>query len=289
MSKLRHHITYLIFYFFTIFVLLYGGYAFGFELLSLFTVLLISGMVIIDLLTEKNKIWSPNMVWLVTFSIYLLWLILGSGFKFADSMQSVYRIFTEMFLLSAGLILSRRISDFLEQTQTVLKEISFSHLSPPKPLKDMVNAIEIEICRSLRYDRPLAMLLIDVIPQLDTDYQQTHISRLQHEMLEGYFNTRVGHEIVKLTRNMDIAASGNKIGIFYLLCPETDEHSIVHLAERIHLAIEEHFDATVRWGAAGVNQKTPHFADLLGKAEIDLENRSVNPQVRFEEEELSEA
>lgn len=283
MNKLRHNITYLILFFFTMFVLLYGGYAFNFELISLFTVLLVSAMVIIDLLTIKTKIWTHNMLWLAAFGFYLVWLVLGSGLKIAESMQSVYRIFTEMFLISVGLTISRRISDYMDETHKVVKEITYAHLSPPKPLQEEIYAIEVEVSRSLRYKRPLSMLIIDVIPQLESrnSGEQGHLSRLQREMLEGYFNSRVGHEVVKLTRNTDIVAATEKIGQFYLVCPETDSRSVSHLAERINIVVEEQFEAVLHWGAAEANTKTSNFAALLEFAELDLENRSVNPQIRF--------
>ena len=265
------------------FVLLYGGYAFNFELISLFTVLLVSAMVIIDLLTIKTKIWTHNMLWLAAFGFYLVWLVLGSGLKIAESMQSVYRIFTEMFLISVGLTISRRISDYMDETHKVVKEITYAHLSPPKPLQEEIYAIEVEVSRSLRYKRPLSMLIIDVIPQLESrnSGEQGHLSRLQREMLEGYFNSRVGHEVVKLTRNTDIVAATEKIGQFYLVCPETDSRSVSHLAERINIVVEEQFEAVLHWGAAEANTKTSNFAALLEFAELDLENRSVNPQIRF--------
>lgn len=282
MNKLRHNITFLIFFFFTIFVLLYGGYAFGFELISLFTVLLISSMVVIDLLTFKNKQWTRNSIWLAAFGFYLVWLLLGSGFKLADSMQSVYRIFTEMFLISVGLTISRRISDYLDETHSVVKEITYAHLSPPKPLVEVVYDFEVEINRSIRYERPLSMLVVDVVPQLDSEYQGGHLSRLQREMLEGYFNSRLGHEIVKLTRNTDIVAATEKIGLFYLVCPETDKRAASYLAERINIMIEERFEASMLWGSAEVNKATQNFALLLELAEREMENRSVNPQVRFD-------
>ena len=282
MNKLRHNITYLIVFFFAIFVLLYGGYIFKYELISIFTVLLISSMVIIDLLTIKTKVWTRNMVWLAAYGFYLVWLVLGEGLRFSDSMQSVYRIFTEMFLISFGLTISRRISDYLDETHSVLQEITYAHLSPPKPLTEVIYVIEVEISRSLRYQRPLSMLVLDIVPQLESEYQGAHLSRLQREMLEGYFNSRVGHEIIKLTRNTDIVAATEKIGCFYLICPETDKRSIVHLAERINIMVEENFEASMHWGSSEISKEIHSFPQLLEQAELEMENRSVNPQIRFD-------
>jgi hypothetical protein len=284
MNKLRHHIIYLILFFFTLFVLLYGGYVFGFALLSLFTVLLISAMVTIDLLTVKTKMWTQNMVWLAAYGFYLVWLLLGSGMRIAESMQSVYRIFTEMFFISVGLTISRRISDYLDEAHTVFKEITYAHLSPPKPLNEVIYDFEVEINRSLRYQRPLAMLVIDVVPHLEsaTSNDPGNLGRLQREMLEGYFNSRVGHELSKLSRNTDLIAATEKIGLFFMVCPETDKRSIAYLADRINIMVEEHFEATMHWGASEVNSRTTNFSELLEIAELDLENRSVNPQIRFE-------
>ena len=223
------------------------------------------------------------MLWLAAFGFYLVWLVLGSGLKIAESMQSVYRIFTEMFLISVGLTISRRISDYLDETLSVVKEITYAHLSPPKPLHKEIYGIEVEISRSLRYKRPLTLLVIDVVPHIEnrSNSDQSHLSLLQREMLEGYFNSRVGHEVVKLTRNTDIVAATEKVGQFFLVCPETDIRSVGHLAERINIMIEEHFEANMRWGSAEAKPQTPNFAALLETAERDLENRSINPQIRF--------
>lgn len=281
MNELRHNITYLIVFFFAIFVLLYGGYVFNFGLISIFTVLLISAMVTIDLLTTKTKLWSRNMLWLVAYGFYLIWLVLGGGFQFSESMESVYRIFTEMFLISLGLTISRRISEYMDETNSVVKEITYAHLSPPKQLHEVIYEIEVEITRGIRYQRSLAMLVLDIVPNLESEQQGAHLSRLQREMLEGYFNSRVGHEVVRLTRNTDIVAATEKVGCFYLVCAETDKRSIIHLAERINIMIEEYFDASMRWGASEINSTTQSFPALLEVAELDLENRSVNPQVRF--------
>ena len=281
MNELRHNITYLIVFFFAIFVLLYGGYVFDFGLISIFTVLLISAMVIIDLLTTKTKLWSRNMLWLVAYGFYLLWLVLGGGFQFNESMESVYRIFTEMFLISLGLTISRRISEYMDETDSVVKEITYAHLSPPRQLHEVIYEIEVEITRSIRYQRSCSMLILDIVPNLESEQQGSHLTRLQREMLEGYFNSRVGHEVVKLTRNTDIVAATEKVGCFYLVCAETDKRSIIHLADRINIMVEEYFDASMRWGASEIDSNTQSFPALVDVAALDLENRSVNPQVRF--------
>jgi prepilin signal peptidase PulO-like enzyme (type II secretory pathway) len=282
MRQLRHNITFLILYFFTLFVLLYGGYVFGFELISLFVVLLISVMVIIDLLTPKNKFWTRNVLWLLAYGFYLVWLLLQTGFAVADSLQSVYRIFTELFLLSVGLSISRRISEYIDQTQLVLQEVTFAQVKPPKQLAELMAPFEVEINRSLRYERPLSLIMIDVIPKLEIESGVSHLSVLQNEMVENYFNARVGHEIHKLTRNTDLVAATEAVGKFYILCPETAKRSGTFLAERIQMMVEEQFEAVMRWGIAEIDNGCTSFQSLCEQAALDLQNRANNPQVRFD-------
>jgi prepilin signal peptidase PulO-like enzyme (type II secretory pathway) len=282
MRQLRHNITFLILYFFTLFVLLYGGYVFGFELISLFVALLISVMVVIDLLTPKNKFWTRNVLWLLAYGFYLIWLLLQTGFAVADSLQSVYRIFTEIFLLSVGLNISRRISEYIDQTQMVLQEVTFAQVKPLKQLAELMVAFEIEINRSLRYERPLSLIVIDVIPKIETESGISHLSLLQNEMVENYFNARVGNEIHKLTRNTDLVAATEAIGKFFILCPETTKRSGTFLAERIQLMVEEQFEAVMRWGIAEIDSDCTSFQNLSDQAMLELQNRAINPQVRFD-------
>jgi prepilin signal peptidase PulO-like enzyme (type II secretory pathway) len=282
MRQLRHNITFLILYFFTLFVLLYGGYVFGFELISLFVVLLISVMVIIDLLTPKTKFWTRNVLWLLAYGFYLVWLLLQTGFAVADSFQSVYRIFTEIFLLSVGLNISRRISEFVDQTQLVLQEVTFAQVKPPKQLVELMVPFEVEINRSLRYERPLSLIVIDVIPKLEIENGTSHLSVLQNEMVENYFNARVGHEIQKLTRNTDLVAATEAVGNFFILCPETTKRSGSFLAERIQMMVEERFEAVMHWGIAEIDSGCTSFQNLCSQAELEMQNRTNNPQVRFD-------
>ena len=282
MRQLRHNITFLILYFFTLFVLLYAGYVFGFELISLFVALLISVMVIIDLLTPKTKFWTSNVIWLLAYGFYLVWLLLQSGFAVADSLQSVYRIFTEIFLLSVGLSISRRISDCIDQTESVLEEITFAQVKPPRQLAELMIPFEVEINRSLRYERPLSLIVIDVISKIEIEKGTSHLSSLQNEMVENYFNARVGHEIQKLTRNTDMVATTEAIGKYYILCPETTKRSGTFLAERIQMAVEEQFDAVMRWGIAEIENGCTTFENLSDQAGMELQNRAINPQVRFD-------
>ncbi|NSW51528.1 MAG: hypothetical protein HPY85_03370 [Anaerolineae bacterium] len=210
-----------------------------------------------------------------------MWLLLTTDFDPVNNFQSVYRIFTEMFVITIGLSVSGQISRFLDETQVILRDVTFSTLKPTILVNQMMVDIEKEISRARRYERPLALLVVDTTARLTVESRGGRIHQLQAEMLDNYFEARVGHEILKLTRGTDIVAKAEPFGRFLILCPESTLQSVVYLGERIDVIIDEKLDAEVHWGVAEINADLSTFTAACEAASRDLMNRSLNEGVRF--------
>ena len=280
MNRLRFKLSLLVGYFFWIVLLLYGSLLFDYELISYFVVVLVCVLIGIDLVVKKQPGFSRNFLWLVAYVFYFIWLM-GFGFYPISSIQSVYRIFTEIFVITIGLNLSSKISLSVDEMNNIVERVSFSTIKSPDKLDKLASEIGKEFSRNIRYGRPLALLVVDISKDLSVKIKDDSLSNLQSEMVENYFEARVNQEIINLTRKVDIVGITKTSGRFFILCPESDRRSIDYLGERILMMVEEKFDATMRWGGAEVNEENKSFEMLYEAAERDMENRTLNASSHF--------
>ena len=288
MKRLRLNLALLVGFFFGLYLLLYGSYLFHYEIISIFVVMLVSVLMIIDLIIKKLPGFSRNFIWLMGYVFYFVWLIMNNSFHPADSIQSIYRFFTEILIIALGINISGHLSKILDETTIILEQVSLSRLQPATRISDLRDDIRKEVVRSLRYERPLSLLVIDVTKELNAERIDSHLSLLQSEMMENYFEARISHEIVKLTRAADIIGKLETLGRFIIVCPESGKRSAEYLGERITLVLDEKFDRLVKWGVAELKADVGSFEELKSEAERDLENRSINFAVHYHgEEELS--
>jgi len=280
MNRLRFMLSLLVGYFFGIVILLYGSLLFNYELISFFVVVLVCVLMCIDLVFKKQPGFSRNFLWLVAYVFYFIWLM-RFGFHPINSIQSVYRIFTEIFVITIGLNLSAKISLLVGEAQNIVEKVSFSMIKPPAQFDKLSSEIEKEFSRSIRYGRPLSLLVIDITKDLSVKIKDDQLNKLQSEMVENYFQARVNQEIINLARKVDIVAVTKTSGRFFILCPESDRRSIDYLGERILMMVEEKFDANMRWGGAEINEENTSFEELHKAAERDMENRSLNAGTPF--------
>ena len=280
MNRLRFRLSLLVGYFFGIVILLYGSFLFNYELISYFVVVLVCVLMGIDLVVKKQPGFSRNLLWLVAYVFYFVWLV-GFGFYPISSIHSVYRIFTEIFVITIGLNLSAKISLSVDEVQNIVEEVSFSTLKPPVLFDKLSGEIEKEFSRSIRYGRPLSLLVVDIAKGLSVKTEDDQLSNLQSEMVENYFEARINHEIINLTRKVDIVGITKTSGRFFILCPESDRRSIDYLGERILMMVEEKFDAKMRWGGAEINEENESFEKLYEAADRYMENRSLNASTHF--------
>ncbi|MCD4754095.1 MAG: hypothetical protein K8R40_13580 [Anaerolineaceae bacterium] len=280
MNRLRFRLSLLVGYFFGIVILLYGKLLFNYELISYFVVVLVCVLMCIDLVVKKHPGFSRNFLWLVAYVFYFIWLM-GFDFNPISSNQSVYRIFTEIFVITFGLNLSSKISILMDEVQTIVEKVSFSMIKTPAQFDNLSSEIEKEVSRSIRYGRPLSLLVVDIAKDLSVKIKDDQLSNLQSEMVENYFQARVNQEIINLTRKVDIVTVTKTFGRFFILCPESDRRSIDYLGERILMMLEDKFDASMRWGGAEINDENTNFEKLNEAAERNMENRSLNASSPF--------
>lgn len=281
MNRLRIKLSLLVGYFFGVVILLYGSLLFNYELISYFVVVLVCVLMCIDLIVKKLPGFSRNFLWLVAYVFYFVWLLMGFDFHPIGSIQSVYRIFTEIFIITIGLNLSSKISLSIHEIQTILEKVSFSMTKPGTKFDKISADIEKEFSRSVRYRRPLSLLVIDITTDLSRRRTDDQLSNLQSELMGNYFEARVNQEIMDLTREVDIVAVTDTFGRFFILCPESDRRSVEYLGERILMMVEEKFEAKMRWGAAEFDDENKSFENLKKAAERDMVNRSLNERVLF--------
>ena len=146
MNRLRFMLSLLVGYFFGIVILLYGSLLFNYELISFFVVVLVCVLMCIDLVFKKQPGFSRNFLWLVAYVFYFIWLM-RFGFHPINSIQSVYRIFTEIFVITIGLNLSAKISLLVGEAQNIVEKVSFSMIKPPAQFDKLSSEIEKEFSK----------------------------------------------------------------------------------------------------------------------------------------------
>ena len=203
----------------------------------------------------------PMVLWA---GIYLaLLLFIDRGLTTTSDELSV--VVLEFILLELGIWLAYRLALQLTHAETAMDDMAlgaFPHRA--EQLDEGSQRVRVEFTRSRRYHRPLAMLLM----QVDPDYQTNNgevLKSIQYDITNRFTAARIGQIIDDGIRQTDLVLRDRR-WCYVLLCPETDFSSVLQLGKRLSHIVKEKTGLSVQWGIAAFPEEALTFDDMLKKA-----------------------
>jgi hypothetical protein len=185
--------------------------------------------------------------------------------------DTVETIIIEVVLLELGVWLSYQLAADIAHSESLVDTMAQSAFpNMALELSAAAERISEEITRSRRYRRPLALLMIQAVPENNDVYRELFKS-FQRDMLSRFSSARMGQLIGEQIRQTDLLLR-DRVGRFVVLCPETDKENVTMLGNRIHGVLEEGTGLQVTWGCSSFPDEALTFDDLTSKARESLKS-----------------
>lgn len=171
----------------------------------------------------------------------------------------------EFILIETGVWLSYRLSAAIGQSESLLDFLTQSvYPSQVVDLDKAAERINAEFARSRRYQRPLALLIV----QLVTDGHLVSPS-FDHDMRSHLRLAKIAHAISRCIRQSDLLL-GDRAQGFMILCPETTSADSLPFGERIGAQIQLETGSSTRYAAATFPEEALTFEGLVQVARRKL-------------------
>jgi GGDEF domain-containing protein len=284
MKELRNSILLLLFYLIAVLgisLVQYVEYNFvDFEqaFFVLFAITAIAGIVTVPRI--HPTIYAFLVFWAGVYG--LTWVVLWRGEMLPPQLHVLQLILIE---ISAGL--SYVVGSHVNEVENVLGKLTAStYPSRVLDIREAGERINVEITRSRRFNRPLAVLLVR-LQGLHEKEAWKKFESLQQDLLKRFAVAKVGQIISEIVRQTDLVVQ-DRNGEFVVICPETEMEKLSPMAERICQTIEETMGGAVTWGSASFPGETLSFDDLLQKAKQRLATPDGNtpPENSFNEKKV---
>ena len=208
----------------------------------------------------------PMVVW---GGAYLLLLFLLDR-NLSTTSDELSIVILEFILLETGIWLAHQLALQINHAESVMDELAvsaFPHRA--QDLDDASQRVKIEFTRSRRYQRPLALLLLEVDPDIQRSNGEV-LKNIQYDIVNRFTSARVGQIIDDRIRSTDLVLRDRQWS-YVIICPETGYESVLLLAHRITEAVKEKTGLSVLWGIAAFPEEALTFEDMLKKARQRLE------------------
>ena len=211
--------------------------------------------------------WGVALGWLF---IYFIGTMLLSDARQAQAgPMYLYLMITESAALYILVWLACQVSRALEEFSAAVEQVTVPDADRwVIQLQDAHEAIETEINRSRRYERPLSVLCV----RPDFDTIEFVLNRLVKEVQESiahhYAIVNLGRMLKISMRRTDlILLEDRRQGCFIVLCPETDRAGATLLMERVKVFADEELGFTVDCGVSLFPEDALTFEEVVQQAE----------------------
>lgn len=270
MTRLRKSIVFIILHFLIIFNIdRIGNGSIEFLRIAPFVYVLVVAALISTLLfnlLQRHSIYYSIILWSLIYIIFRLIFIqqrpiLGEAFT--------YLTITEISLISITVVLSHELAHALRELEDVVANVTL-----PKsrqriiPMSDAEPEIDTEFARSRRYNRPLSVLVMRILPTTNQLDITRVVKEIQKSMLNRYITASMAQMISKVARRTDLIIEKDNQNSFILLCPETGAEGVFVLAERLQNMASQWLGIDLRFGVASFPDEALTFEDLLKRAEV---------------------
>jgi len=210
--------------------------------------------------------WGVALGWLV---IYLIGaLLLPDARRTEVGPMYLYMLITESAALYILVWLACRVSSALEEFAAAVEQVTVPDAGRwVIQMQDAQEAIDTEINRSRRYERPLSVVCVR--PDFDTIefVLDRLVKEVQQSIAHHYAIVNLGRMLKISMRRTDLILLEDRVrGNFIVLCPETDRAGATLLMERVKAFAQEELGFTVDCGASLFPEDALTFREVVEQA-----------------------
>ncbi len=210
--------------------------------------------------------WSAGLVWLAVYALGTL-LLPDGRWSMAGPMY-LYLIITEAAMLFILVWVAYQVSSALLEFAEAVEQVTVPDAERwVIQLQDATEAIQTEVNRSRRYERPLSVVCVR--PDFDTvDFVLHHLfQEVQKSIAHHYAIVNLGRMLKISMRRTDLVTlEDRRQGCFIALCPETDRAGALALEERIRQFAHQELGFSVVCGAAMFPEDALTFKEVVQQA-----------------------
>ncbi|MBA3534344.1 MAG: hypothetical protein H0T73_20680 [Ardenticatenales bacterium] len=210
----------------------------------------------------------------LSMSLSLLIYVLSKVFFFAEPNHpllggvNTYITISEIAFLILAIRLAYSVGRRLQEFEEAVENITI----PPSShrVREMEHAteiIEIEMLRSRRYHRPLAVVVVRPDPGSLQATLHRLIEEVQRTMMLRYVTTSLARVISDQLRRTDLVIAQRAQGRFIIMTPETSVADSEEMAKRVKRAVAERLGVKVTVGVASFPDNALAFTSLVDHAE----------------------
>ncbi len=164
----------------------------------------------------------------------------------------------EFIMIETGVWLSYQLSASIGQSESLLDFLTQSVF--PSQVLDLDKAsdrIKAEFARSRRYQRPLSLLIVQLVAD---GYPES--PSLDHDMRSHLRLAKIAHAISQCIRQSDLLL-GDRAQGFMILCPETTSEDSLPFGQRIGAQVQQETATRTRYAAATFPEEALTFEGLV--------------------------
>lgn len=235
-------------------------------------VYLLAGMSVISTILIPSE-WNIH-----TNSIVFFWIILYFLIKLFILNNSpliggfyTYLSITEIAVLIGLIVSTRKVMENLYGLEETVANITMADVSHKVKSLDAASAdINKEFARSRRYNRPLGIVVIKLIP----DDIQAHVENLSKDilrtMMSRYSMSNLIRTIDKEVRRPDLILEQHKENRIILLLPESNIDAVKAVSKNVFNISKDKVRSDISIGIAAFPDDALTFEDLVSFAENDM-------------------
>jgi GGDEF domain-containing protein len=288
MTTLRKSILFLIFHLLIVFNLeRLGGNTSGFSQIQPY----VYGLVVLSVFStlafyfiQRHSIYYSMVMWAL---IYIGTRVVFISQRPILGGVNTYLTITELAILSITVFLSYELAHSLRELEEVVVNVTLPKgRQRVQPIDAAEADIDTEFARSRRYNRPLSVLVVNMLPTHNQFDLARVVKEIQQSMYNRYLQASMAQLINKVARRTDLIIEKDSSNSFVLICPETGADGVYILAERLQTIATKMLGIELRFGMASFPDEALTFEDLLKKAEVQAITPSFVPTYSFLEEEV---
>ncbi len=245
------------------------------------------GFLAVVVIIGVHRQWRlPIYVWFTGVgAIYLInKLFLFNGRPLIEGIY-IYITITEMVFLLINTWLAWRVAQHLYDFEEAVENISFnSSSSRVLPPEIGHSAIQTEVNRGRRYQRPVSLVVIE--PEAGSIQAALHrtVREVQQALMSRYVFLALSRVVSEQMRRMDISMEQKHNGRLIIACPETDSKGAQTMVNRIREVAAEKLGLDIKYGIACFPGNALTFEELLSQAEDQL----AHPEQQHTQDETTE-
>lgn len=209
--------------------------------------------------------WVLLVAWLMIYGLGKLVLsqqrpILGDGYT--------YLSIAEATLIGITVWLGRELVLAIYDFEESVRNITLSNVSRRvKSLEQATDEIEVELVRSRRHNRPLAVMVVEIDEASIQARVHRAVQEIQQAMMARYVITKIAQIISNQLRRSDLIIDQHEQGRFIIFSPDTDSPDLDILIQRIQTATHKQLDIDLKIGQASFPEHALTFEELVDLAE----------------------